>query len=358
MLKKIVMTAAMLFSAAVMTGCFGGMEVNDRAFVQLMGLEKQDGLYLATLQIYRSESGSSDPDTTKANSISVSGTGETVSSALADAELKTGKKLFLGHIKMLIIGSGIDAPSDELALFTDSRVSPSCPVVYSESPSEAAGTLLEEGTFSAEHFIDMMETSSAQGKTIFTSAAEVISRTGASGKGAAIPNISADSEKKTVKFDGLVFINHDDIYGGIAAENVYGVKLLKNKFERDDMITVPVSVNGRKAAVAITDSDTRLRASVNDGRLRISADISIRIKVAENPYGILDETIEKAVRERVQDVCTDVFSAAVWRSSCDIFGIDELVRKYCPDIYGEYCSDTSKYLSESSLSLKITSRLG
>ena len=55
--------------SVLLTGCFGGMEVGDRAFVQLMGLERQDGIYQVTLQIYKSESGTADPDVSKANSV-------------------------------------------------------------------------------------------------------------------------------------------------------------------------------------------------------------------------------------------------------------------------------------------------
>lgn len=353
-MRKIIAAISCLAAALLMTGCFGGMEVNDRAFVQLMGLERQDEIYFATLQIYRSESGSSEADVSKANSIVVSGEGATVSSALADAELKTGRKLFLGHIKALIIGRGIQNPSDELALFTDGRVSPSCPVLFSDDPASAAGLLLEEGTFSAEQFLNAMSAYASQGKTVYTSLADVASRTGVMDCGAALPYVFADENEKSVRFDGLIFADRNGIFGYLSDEDVPGVKLLANGFESGDEITVPISVNGRKASAVITGAKTCLKTEFSEGELNIIADIHIRVRTAENPYGIIDETIEKAVRESVRDSCTSAFSTAVWYNSCDIFGIKRLVRRDCPDFYQEYCSDSRRYLSESVLTVKVT----
>ena len=346
-----------LFAAFLMTGCFGGMEVNDRAFVQLMGLDHEEDIYMVTLQIYRSESGSSEPDVSKANSISVSGEGVTISSALADAEAKVGRKLFLGHIKMLIIGSGIESPSDELALFTDGSVSPSCPVVFSEAPAKAAGTLPEEGAFSAEQFLKIMSASASQGKTVYTSLADVASQTGIMDCGAALPCIFADEDEKSVRFDGLVLADRNGIFGSVSGEDVTGVKLLKNGFESGDAITVPISVNGKKASAVITGAKTCLKTEFSEGQLKINADIHIRIRAEEDPYGIASETIEKAVCESVRDTCMSAFSTAVWYNSCDIFGIKKLVRRDCPEFYREYCMNARQYLSESVLTVRVYSEM-
>lgn len=354
-MRKIFTAISCLAVMFLMTGCFGGLEVNERAFVQLMGIERQNEIYFCTLQIYKSESGSSEADVSKANSVTVSGEGATVSAALADAELKTGRKLFLGHIKALIIGSGIQNPSDELALFTDGNVSPSCPVIFSDDPASAVGTLLEEGTFSAEQFLNIMSAYASQGKTIYASIADIASQTGIMDCGTALPCVLADEKERSVRFDGLVFADRNGTFGHLSEEDVSGVKLLKNAFESGDEITVPISVNGRKASAVITGAKTCLKTEFTDGQLKITADIHIRIRTAENPYGIIDETIEKAVRESVQDSCTSAFSTAVWYNSCDIFGIKKLVRRDCPDLYKEYCTDSRRYLSESILTVKVAS---
>lgn len=353
MVKKFFCTLFFICTALTMSGCFGGLEVNDRAFVQLMGLEREDDVYMVSLQIYKSESGTPDPDVSKANSVSVNGSGATISAALADAELSLGKKLFLGHIKLLIIGEGIENPSDELALFLDGSVSPSCPVAYSDDPQAVSETLLEDGAFSAEQLLKLMETAAAQGNTVYTSVADVASKTGISDTAAALPCIVSDGE--TINFRGMTFARKNGTAGYLAEEDVQGVKLLTNSFECGDRITVPVIAGENRATAYITEAKSCLKTEYSEGKLRVCADVCIKIKTEENPFGANKKLVEAAVRESVKDTCISAFSTAVWYNSCDIFDIKKLVRRDCPDFYGEYCENDEKYLGESVLTVNVTS---
>lgn len=353
MFKKIFFLIFFICTALTMSGCFGGLEVNDRAFVQLMGLERRDDIYMVSLQIYKSESGSSDPDVSKANSISVNSSGATVSAALSNAELTLGKKLFLGHIKLLVIGEGVENPSDELALFLDGSVSPSCPVAYSDNPQAVAETLLEDGTFSAEQLLKLMQTAASQGKTVYTSVADVASKTGISDSAAALPCIFSDG--KNLYFQGLTFARKNGTAGYLGTEDVQGVKLLTNAFECGDRITVPITAGENRATAYITESKSCLKTEYADGKLRVIADVCIKIKTEENPFAANEKLIEAAVRESVKDTCISAFSTTVWYNSCDIFDIKKLVRRDCPDFYGEYCKNDERYLRESVLTVNIVS---
>lgn len=355
MVKKIFCVLFFICAALTLSGCFGGLEVNDRAFVQLMGLERRDEVYMVSLQIYKSESGTPDPDVSKANSVSVNGSGATIHAALSDAELTLGKKLFLGHIKLLIIGGGIENPSDELSLFLDGSVSPSCPVAYSDDPQAVVGILLEDGTFSAEQLLKLMETAASQGRTVYTSVADVASKTGISNSAAALPCIVADGEK--IRFEGMTFARKNGTAGYLAEEDVQGVKLLTNAFECGDRITVPITAGEGRATAYITGSKSCLKTEYTEGKLRVYADVCIKVKAEENPFGENPKLIEAAVRESVRDTCISAFSTAVWYNSCDVFDIKKLVRRDCPDFYEEYCKNDEKYLRESVLTVNIVSHM-
>lgn len=351
---KLFLSAAAL-TTIFFTGCFGGTEVSERAFVQLMGLERRDGIYTVSLQLYKSESGSSEPDVSKANSVSVGGSGATVQSALADAETAAGKKIFLGHIKMLIIGEGIENPADELALFLDGNVSPSCPVAYSDDPAAVTETLLKDGSYSAEQLMTIMSITAAQGKTVYTSAAKLAADTGVLNCAAALPIVRAENE--TVSFDGLTFARKNGTAGYLPEEDTVGAKLLLNAFESGDKITVPVTADGKRATAFITGAKTCLKAKESADMLTVSADVKLKIYISENPYEIKETLIEQAVRESVRDSCISAFSSAVWYNSCDIYGIKKLVRRDCPDFYERYSENAESYLTDSSLSVSVSDRL-
>ena len=347
--------AAVITATLFLSGCSAGTEVGERAFVQLMGIERENELYSVSMQIYKSESGKAEADLSKANSTTANGSGETIQAALADAETTLGKKLFLGHIKMLVIGKGVQNPADELSLFLDGSVSPACPVAYSDDPAAVAETLIEEGSFSAEQILALMESSASQGKTVYTSVAELAAGTGVLGTGAALPVISA--EEKTVSFDGIVLARKNGTDGTLGENAVTGVKLLLDQFESGDKITISTEVDGRRAAVFITGAKTKLKTEISGGQLRVDADISLKLTIAENPYGIESGVIEKAVREQVSDMCILAYTEAVHNNGCDIFGIKKLVRRDCPEKYNDYCNNEKSRLAGSVLNIRITDKL-
>lgn len=343
-----------LLAGVLLTGCSLATEVGERAFVQLMGIEREDEVYMVSLQVYKSESSGAEPDVSKANSVSVNGRGTTIYSALADAENTLGKKLFLGHIKLLVIGGGIENPADELSLFLDGTVSPSCPVAYSENPSAVAQTLFEEGSFSAEKVMALMSNAASQGKTVYTTVAELAADTGVLNCAAALPVITASDD--SVKFSGITFARKNGTAGLLSEDDALGAKLLLGQFESGDKITVPVNIDGNRASVFITGAKTDLKTEITDGVLNINAVIKLKIAVAENPCGVSMPLIEQAVCENVRDSCISAFSTAVWYNSCDIFGIKKLVRRDCPDFYEEYCTNEKQLLAESVLNVKVTDK--
>lgn len=342
---------AFVLSAALFTGCYGGREVSDRAFAQLIGVDKANGIYTVTAQIYISESGSAEPDASLANSAAVTGNGVTLSAALADAEINSGKKLFLGHVKSIIIGAGIEAPPDDLEYFLDYGVSPVCPVFYSDDPAAVAGTLFSEKIISAEQFTALSETASAQGKSVFCTLSELLENTGVLDCAAAVP--VARAEKNTVIFDGLTFARKNGVAGIISPEDTIGAKILLGKFEKGDEIIVPITVENTLCAAVLNSVKTRLRAEITGGELKIYADVKLNITVAENPSKTEEIQIKKAVKENIRDACVSAYSSAVWYNFCDIYEIKKIVRRDCPDFFVEYCSAPEEYLSNSSLTVTV-----
>ena len=352
-MKQIILSV--LFAATLLlTGCSMGIEVNDRAFVQLMGIEREDEVYFVSMQVYKSESGSPEPDVSKANTITANGEGTTIHEAIANAELTLGKKAFLGHIKMLVIGNGVKNPADELSLFLDGSVSPSCPVAYADDPAAVVETLPEDGAFSAEQILAIADSSASQGKTVFTSVAELAASTGELDTAAALPIIAA--EDKTVKFEGVTLAHKNGVRSKLDEKETLGAKLLLNQFETGDKITVPVKVDGNRASVIITDACTKLDSEMSDG-LTVNAEIKLKMSITENPYGIKPTLVEKAARQQISESCMSAYSAAVHENLCDIFGVKKLVRRYCGERYHDYCNAENSYLAGSTLNLKVKSEM-
>ncbi len=353
--KKAVKLSIVLGLITVLaSGCFGGVEVNQRAFVQLMGIDKSDDMYVVNIQLYHSQSGTGEPDITMANSKTVDGTGPTIFRAIEDAEKKQGKQFFLGHIKLLIIGRNLDAPADELGIFLDSGITPGCPVVYSDDPSGIVATELKDGAFSAEYLLKLMNTSARHGETVYTPLKELTSNVSVLGLSCVLPVISSDGQ--TISFNGLTFLKDNKVITGyqVSENDVLGVKLLMDDYSNDDRVNVPVTVGGKTATALIIKSDTDMKTDIFNDSIRLKAEINISVQIIENPYGIKEGEIEKAVRENLRDTVISAYSTAVWYNKCDVFNIYKIIRKYNPGYLSNYGDDM---LENSILDVKIYDRV-
>ena len=340
-----------LTAALLLSGCFGGREVNKRSFVQIIAVERSGDMYNVGLQLFKSESSDGNPDISKANSASVSGRGITVSEALAQAELKAGKELFIGHTKLLVLGDGLKDPSDEIEVLYGENLSPSCPVVYSREPSEITDTMLKDGIFSAEKIIGTMETYVKSGRCIYTSAAEISEA--ARVTKSAFPLPSVYSEGGELYFSGAVLGNSSGIRGNIPESEMNGIVFLSDSFPDDGRISISSEINGTAVSAEIVDAECVKKASNDGGRLVIDAEIKLKIKVNDNGHGTDEKRIGNAVCENVKDSVISAFSTAVWYNGCDIFSIGKLVRRDCGELTDAAVSQESALLKDSMLNVSV-----
>ncbi len=342
-----------LLICLTLAGCFGGTEVNERAFVQLMGIQSDDGVYTVDLQLYKGESSDGNPDISKANSDSVSGSGATLSAALSDAELKAGKSLYIGHIKLLILGEGIKDPAEELSPLTVGGssagvISPSCPVVYCSSPDDITSLKMEQGLYSADRLMQIMDTYVKSGKCVYTSYASLAESTSLNGASSPLPVIKASD--KSAFFDGLVFAAPDGIHSGLPEEDTAGVIILNGDFAPEGHITIPVTVGEKTASAVITEAKIRRSADISEGKLRINAKINLELDIIANPDNLTAEEISSAACGNVRDSCISAYSASAWYGGYDIFGVYRLIRRDCPSLLK---ADRETVLKESILNISV-----
>ncbi|MBQ8827020.1 MAG: hypothetical protein IJ007_08005 [Oscillospiraceae bacterium] len=338
-------------AAVLLSGCFGGREVNKRSFVQIIAVERNDEIYSVGLQLFKSESSDGNPDISKANSASVSGRGITVSEALADAELKAGEELFIGHTKLLVLGDGLKDPSDEIEALYGENLSPSCPVVYSRVPSEITDTMLTEGIFSAEKIISTMETYVNSGKCVYTAAAEISEAAGVTDSAFPLPAVYSDG--KELYFSGAVLGNSQGIHGSIPESDMNGMVILSDSFPKDGRINISSEINGVTAAAEIVEAKCVKKASNDGGRLVIDAEIRLKIRVNDNGHKTDEKRIGNAVCENIKDAVISAFSTAVWYNGCDIFGIGKLVRRDCSEMAEAVADPESGVLKDSVLNVSV-----
>ena len=132
-LKKTVALVSALCSLALLAGCASEpTRLNERALVEAVGMDYDQGFYTVTLLVYKP---SPEIGQTQNNTETVSAKGESVSAAMEVLAAKLGRSPFFDNNRILILGRGAaEQKLEHLMAFlaSDHRIKPACFVMAAE----------------------------------------------------------------------------------------------------------------------------------------------------------------------------------------------------------------------------------
>lgn len=314
-MKKII-PLLLLLTLIICSSCSAaGLQVNERAFIQLFGMEKKGDTYHVYMKLLDNET--------------IAGEGETILGAVAEAELLQGKKLFLGQMKLFIIGNGFDDLSKELNLFLSGDICPACPVLYSENPKTAINS-----DVAADELLKELNVYSSQGKSIITPLTEIVSKTTGTYTAAAVPNIT--SRDDSIVFDGIVLLGENGREGTISNSDALGIKILSDKIDAKDRITVSAPVGNEMISAEILGLKIKRKVYFSDDILVLQVNIKIKADITEKPLEMSDEIALRAVGEYVTQTVKESFNITLKGYNIDAIGLEKLVRQQLPSDYEAY----------------------
>lgn len=141
-MKKRLIALLICIGSAALSGC-GAIQVNERLFVQMMGIRENDGIYELSVQVCPTENvkeGESKPDYKV-----MTGRGRSIYEAASSIMRESGRQLFFGHCRLIFADGNILRDGEKLKTLAGERISIGCPVVYSDDPARSVGMKDGEG---------------------------------------------------------------------------------------------------------------------------------------------------------------------------------------------------------------------
>lgn len=350
--KKTAFLAAAVIVMTLLSGCFGGVEVGDRAFVQIIGIDKRFDMYNVSLQLFQ-PSGSGSPSQSDENTVCISGEGADLNAAISACEVSSGHRIFLGHLKSVIFGSGVSSPANELETLIGLRsefgtLPLSCPVFFSEIPFEITSLISEQGLYSAERLTDLIESNARFGKTFYAPVSDILNAELHPMGGAVLPEVYVN--EKDAQFSGAYAKNKGLPYIKLTEEQLKGYLIISDKLQCGGRLVIGTTEG---ISVEVTDPESCVSAANSDGKLLTEVKIKIKLKI---PDGCPDS--HKAANDictAVRDSCISAYSETAWRNGTDIFDLYSEIRRSCPELLGANGeSDFSELLKNSILTVKVS----
>lgn len=309
----------LLLTALLLTGCTGTAQVQDRAFVQLLGADTQQNTDRVTAVSFGMEQ-------------PASGTGETLLTALEAAQCRYDRALMLGHTQVLVCGRG--GLEERLSLLLDgNRISPGCRLVCADN---AASVLEESGAGLETALSRMSEGGALYAPTVSETLSDLL---GASGM-AVVPYVSgSDLTMGVVDRAG-------NIRTTLSEAACRGVALLRGTL-RDTVLAIPTEAG--TLSYELHSCRFRLDLETEQG---LTAVLSFRIT------GDCAQPCDQAqLRRGVQEAVTELCRAAVLETVCaygvDLLDLERTARHRAPGFFAAHAQEWNAAIAQAGFRCEV-----
>lgn len=329
---KIVILVFVLILPFAFSGCSNKTELRDRAIVEAMAIDFQNGEYKITLQEYSP----SDSKAGESQNIYVTTSGETLFEALKNAESKDGNQIFYGHSRAYLIGKeAADKGLVQIIEFMNSnyQLSLNSAVILTE---ESAEEVLKKKIFAdvvPNITIDRIENcGKAPDVAVIDVLRDVYNLDGC----CVLPIISPDGSEE-VKIEKCAVFKDQKPEIFLNTEETMGYIWMLGKISDAVMIA---ENNNQRISVNVISDKTQIKMNAKDDE--ISLDVSITAKGNISEIGVFSnqriqdehiDEIQKQIERQIENQVKSAFKTIVTDGGCDAFYLKQRLKKENKQMY-------------------------
>lgn len=286
-IKKLI---CVLILPAMLVGCDESGEIRSKAFIKEIGADSNGEQHIAIRTFGSDET--------------ISGSGQTLFSAIGNCESIQSKSLFPGHLE--VFAASPEGMTDNLlTLLANNRISPSCYVLCVQKD---AGEYVEKN---GGELSKLIELSGKSGFIIPKNISSVINDYLEGDGKSAVPAVKDD--KLTMAVTG-----ENELIGMLTEEESKGLCWLCGTVED---IYIPLEADGVKTDFYVRKTSSRIRAEQSGEKINII--VEIKINGNSQNDSIDEETIKSKTSEFVSSLCSRTIAKTVTGMKADLFGIEK-----------------------------------
>jgi len=323
-----------------LTGCWDRVEIENRAFVVSLGVDKDDDKFAISLSIPLYKKGGDSDDDDKHHIKTA--TGKTITEALKNLDAKTDKALYYGQAKLLVLGGELLSDSQMTAnvintlshkteidlrinvLAADGRAQD---ILESKPPGESL-----PGLFVA----DIYRNKNKLGGASFALDLERLESS--YHDGAIIPQIKNDDsnddseEESPITLNGAVVIKHSREIGKLSPEELQGFLWCKSRGNNGAVVTLTSNENNIPAK--IEKHSTKVSFSGTNEGLRATVTISVTTKLEEPlPEHVCIQKVQYKLEAKIAKELRETANKLQNEYSLDGYDWLELLRQKNYELY-------------------------
>lgn len=357
MKRRSLMICVLILMQIFVTGCWSRQELNDLAIAVGIGIDKIGDQYQVSAQVVLpSQIAGSKGGSSQAPVNLYKATGNTVYEALRKITTISPRKIYISHLRILVLGEDLarEGISDVLDFFSRNTETRNDYFIVVAKNAKAADTLkiltsLEK--IPAVRLFASLETSEKQWAptstvTLGTLITELVTKgkhpvltgviiEGNVDVGETQKNVETVDSPTELKYSGLAVFKEDKLIGWLNQEESKVYNYLTNKV-KNTVFYIPCP-EGKKVSLKILEAHSKMKGSMHSDKPEITIEEHLEADLGEVQCRNLDLTdpntitqLEQTANEKVMKLFETTIKKVQHEYKSDIFGFGEVMHRSNP----------------------------
>nr|WP_245592265.1 Ger(x)C family spore germination protein [Ectobacillus panaciterrae] len=371
-----------------LTGCWSRKELNELGIAVGMGIDKEEDHYVVTYQVVnpgeiaaQQGGGGRSPITTYQQKA------DTIFEATRKITTESSRKIYIAHLKMLVIGQdlaeeGIGEVLDYLSRENQFRTDFYIVVAKETKAEEILSVLTASEKIPANKLFASLETSEkawAPTKTVVLD--ELISKITSKGieptisgikrigkkddRGAKMKHVQQLKPEIHLTYMGIAAFKEDRMVGWLNERESKGFNYLMGNVKNTiDHVPCSKEKKGKELAIEIFRTKSDLKGSLKRGNPQIQANLFVEGNIGEVQCAKLDlskpesiDQLEKAAEQKIKKMVHEALQKGQKKYKADIFGFGEVIQRSEPAYWEKMKKNWSQTFVELPVNVQVDVKL-
>lgn len=368
----------LLILSIFLTGCWNRRELNELAITLALGIDKSEDEYLVSAQVVVPSEVSMSGGKGGSPVTLIQARGETVYEAIRKMTKVLSRKMYPGHLRMLVISEslakeGIGDPLDLISRDWELRSDFYVAIARDSTAEEILNIQTPLETIPANKMFNTLKVSEENwAATVGVTLDELIIDLRSDGKeavltgilvtgkqelGSSKQNVETITPAAIIKLDDLAVFRDDKLVGWLTEDESRGYNGIVNQVKNTvGTVSCP---EGGKANIEVLSFKTKVKGNVKNGSPEVDAQVKIEANVGAlecqidltKPESI--KTLEKAYEKAVEETINHSITSVQEKYETDIFGFGNAIHRSNPKEWKKMKKQWDQHFTELPVNVKV-----
>lgn len=372
----------LLILSFLLTGCWDKRELNDLAITLAMGIDKVEDEYQVSAQVVVPSEVSMKGSTGSTTVSLFTASGETVYEAIRRMTKVSPRKIYPGHLRMLVIGEELakEGIGESLGILSrDWEFRPDFYIVIAKdkTATEILNVSTDIESIPANKIFNSLEMSEkawagTDGITLSELIGDLISDgeeavltgiqlIGNQEIGSSKQNLETISPAAQLQYDNLAVFKEDKLVGWLTEEESRGYSDITNSVKST---VTPISCpNGGKTTIEVIQFNSDVKGHINKGKPEVNISVKaegnvgeVECKIDLTKPGTIDE-LEKIYEKELTEIINETIDTLQKQYKADIFGFGEAIHRSNPKEWNKMKENWDEEFSNLTVNVKVDMKL-